>query len=235
MPGVKPGMAAVGLLLFTVMGDPPPLRGATVNVYLVYVTPGGGMAVAVPAVGLVACTLVSVGAAAGEVVNVSGAEGGLVVPGLTATTCTISNGVSSTPVTHSARLQDWNKLSIPFELSEQKEQGINCMGLSVARFGQARHCSGGNSTYRDCVRGGGGEAGCDATGWVCARGSHTGGTISRAQRHGVGCPGATGGWCDGDGSDGGSGGLRIDAWRTANSLQPTQKTGSRAVPVPVHN
>ena len=94
VPGVKPGMAAVGLLLFTVMGDPPPLRGTTVNEYLVYVTLGGGMAVAVPAVGLVACTLVSVGAAAGEVVNVSGAEAGLVVPGLTATTCTSSNGVS---------------------------------------------------------------------------------------------------------------------------------------------
>ena len=94
VPGVKPGMAAVGLLLFTVMGDPPPLRGTTVNEYLVYVTLGGGMAVAVPAVGLVACTLVSVGAAAGEVVNVSGAETGLVVPGLTATTCTSSNGVS---------------------------------------------------------------------------------------------------------------------------------------------
>ena len=88
MPGVKPGMTAVALLLITVMGDPPPLRGAAVNVYCVYVTPGGGMAVAVPSVGLVACTSVSVGDAAGEVVNVAGAEVGLVVPGLTATTCT---------------------------------------------------------------------------------------------------------------------------------------------------
>ena len=43
---------------------------------------------AVPVVGLVACTAVSVGAAAGEVVNVAGAETGLVAPlGLVATTC----------------------------------------------------------------------------------------------------------------------------------------------------
>ena len=43
---------------------------------------------AVPVVGLVARTLVSVGAAAGEVVNVAGAETGLTTPlSLMATTC----------------------------------------------------------------------------------------------------------------------------------------------------
>ena len=102
MPGAKPGMAAVALLLFTVMGDPPPLRGTTVNVYCVYVTPGGGMAVAVPAVGLVACTAARVGAAAGDVVNVSGAETGLVVPGLMATTCIDRNGQCSLTAEHRA-------------------------------------------------------------------------------------------------------------------------------------
>ena len=39
VPGVKPGMPAVALLLVTMMGDPPPL-GVAVNVYLVYVSPG---------------------------------------------------------------------------------------------------------------------------------------------------------------------------------------------------
>ena len=95
-------MAAVGLLLVTVMGDPPPLRGAAVNVYCVYVTPGGGIAVAVPAVGLVSCTLARVGAAAGEVVNKSGAEAGLVVPGLMATTCIDRNGQRSMTAQHRA-------------------------------------------------------------------------------------------------------------------------------------
>ena len=79
VPGVKPGMAAAGLLLFTVMGDPPPLRGTAVNVYLVYDAPGGGMAVAVPAVGLVACTPVSVGSPTGAV-TLCDAENGLFPP-----------------------------------------------------------------------------------------------------------------------------------------------------------
>ena len=50
---------------------------------------------AVPVVGLVACTAVSVGAAAGEVVNAAGAETGLVAPlGLMATTCTLGSNAS---------------------------------------------------------------------------------------------------------------------------------------------
>ena len=39
-------------------------------------------------VALVACTLARVGESGGEVVSVSDAEMGLVVPGFTATTCT---------------------------------------------------------------------------------------------------------------------------------------------------
>ena len=50
------------------------------------------MAVAVPSVGLVACTSIRVGAAAGEVVNVAGAEVGLLPPELEATTCTRNIG-----------------------------------------------------------------------------------------------------------------------------------------------
>ena len=45
-------------------------------------------------VGLVACTLVSVGAAAGEVVNEAGADAGLVAPSdFTATTCTSARSI----------------------------------------------------------------------------------------------------------------------------------------------
>ena len=79
MPGVNPVILAVGLLLVTVIGDPP-VSGTAVKTMLAYTTPGGGTAVTVPTVEPVACKSVIVGASAGDVVTRTAFEAWLCTP-----------------------------------------------------------------------------------------------------------------------------------------------------------